>query len=200
MAEIRVERKTTSVWTWLVPLLLVVAALWWFLGRGPVRTVAGRGTVDSAGAYNRAPVATADSAATGISDFTSFISAQNAMRDENQQHAFTAGGIRRLAAALSGMQVGEGTSTKIAEMREQANALESSSASSDKHAEMARTAFIAAADVFRDLPAERVSGDIVAQVRAAAQAMKSAPTLLEQKDQIDAFFDAASRALRGAKS
>ena len=201
MAEIRVERKESGPWAWLIPLLLVGAALWWFFGRGPDGAVAtSRETADSAAAYNGAQTPSTDSAASGAADFSTFVAAQNAGRDENQQHAYTAGGIRRLAAALDGMQPGAGTSTRLADMREQANALESSSVESNKHADMARAAFIAAADVFGGLPEDRVSKDAASQVRAAAEALKPSATLLEQKERIDTFFAAASQALRSAKS
>jgi len=200
MAEINIERKTTNVWTWLIPVLLAAAALWWFFGRGTGGTFASGETADSAGAYNQTPMTSSDSAKAGASGFAAFVSEKSAVRDEMQQHTFTAGGIRRLAAALDGMQPGEGTSTKLAEMRDQANALENSASGSDQHADMTRTAFLAAADVFSGLPADRLGTDAVSEVRAKAEAMKSAPTLLAQKDQIDAFFAAASRALRGAKS
>jgi hypothetical protein len=30
MAEIKLEHKRTSVWTWLIPLLLIAALIWWW--------------------------------------------------------------------------------------------------------------------------------------------------------------------------
>ncbi len=41
MSEIKIQRKTTSVWPWLIPLLIVVAVLlWWLLAREPDPDVA----------------------------------------------------------------------------------------------------------------------------------------------------------------
>lgn len=208
MAEIRIEKKATSAWTWLLPLLLVGAGLWWFFGRGngadvgsgiqpdSSGAVSSTGMTDSAGAYSGARSSAGGAATGSVADFATFVGAQSATRDENEQHRFTAGGIRRLAQALESLESGAGTSTKLADMRAQANALESSAVGSDRHADMTRTAFLAAADVFAMIPTNRVSAVATSQIRAAAEAMSAGPTLLGQKDKIDAFFSAAAKALR----
>lgn len=200
MAEIRIEKKSTSMWTWLIPLLLVAAALWWYFGRGPGdRDVTAAQTdtrTDSAAAYSASATAQHDSSDGTVPGFTAFVSNNGASRNENQQHAFTAEGIRRLSKVLDGAMPGNSTTTSTATMRAQANALENSAAESSRHADMARTAFVAAAEAFGSLPEERMSRDAANRVREAANGMMADQTLLAQKDKIDAFFVVASRALQ----
>ncbi len=200
MADIRIERKTPNVWAWLLPLLLLLAATWWFFGRGPGdrdRTTAQNDVApDSAAAYSSSTATRDDSAGGNVADFTAFVSANGASRGENEQHAFTAEGIRRLSKVLDGVMPGTTTTTSTAEMRAQANALENSAAESTRHANMARTAFLAAGQAFGSLPDGRLSRDAVNRVRDAANGVDAEQSLLSQKDRIDAFFAAASRALQ----
>lgn len=200
MADIRIEKKTSNVWTWLLPLLLALAAMWWFFGRGPgdrnLTNAQPATRSDSAAAYSSTSAVQDDSSDGTVADFTAFVSGSSASRNENQQHAFTAEGIRRLSKVLDGVMPGNSTTTSTATMRAQANELENSAAESSRHAAMARTAFMAAAEAFGSLPEGRISRDAANRVRDAANGMGAEPSLLAQKDKIDAFFGAASRALQ----
>ena len=200
MADIRIEKRASNMWAWLLPLLLALAAMWWFFGRGAGdRNLANAPQdtrSDSAAAFSSTSAAQDDSSAGTVADFTAFVSDNSASRGENEQHAFTAEGIRRLSRVLDGVMPGNSTTTSTATMRAQANALENSAAESSRHADMARTAFIAAAEAFGSVPEGRISPDAASRVRDAANGIGADQSLLAQKDKIDAFFGAASRALQ----
>lgn len=215
MAEIPIERKRgTAIWPWIIALLIVLLLLWFFFWRhrdGTSQTaradsaaaVATSGSMDSsAGALGAtdatgAPVgggaAGANaSASSAVSAFTTFVANTSANTDEGKQHAYTAGGVTRLADALAALGA---SGAPLDNMRKQATALESSSAQSTHHADMARSAFRSAADAFSALKAKYPTAD-VGRVRSTADAMKDGPHLLEQKDKIQAFFDASRDALQ----
>mgnify|MGYP000083943334 CR=1 FL=1 len=200
MAEIRIEKKPRDVWAWMIPMLLLLASLWWFFGRGsrePVLTNAQADTrTDSAAAYSSASPVRDDPSTNTVADFVAFVSDSGAWRGDDQQHAYTAEGIRRLSMVLDGAMPGNTTTATTATMRAQANAIENSAAESSRHADMARTAFIAAAAAFDSLPAGRLPPDAATRVRDAANRMRSEPDLPAQKDRIAAFFLAASRAVQ----
>lgn len=201
MAEIHIERKRGNALMWVIPGLIVLALLWWFM-RGGDRNEAATVVTDST-AYVRDTVTAAgdvarDSAG-GTDEFVRFVGVREPNRDLAGHHAYIAGGVRRLATALAAMTTSSGAADKLAEMRRNADALESSAVESDRHADMARQAFLAAADVFAMLPGSQTAAVDVAAVRTAADAVKPRSQLLEQEDKVDSFFDAASRALQAAK-
>jgi len=56
MAEIRLEKKRTSPLVWLIPLLLILALLaWWLLSQGDATTATPATTADSAAISGPAP-------------------------------------------------------------------------------------------------------------------------------------------------
>lgn len=201
MAEIHIEKKRGNALMWVIPGLMLLALLVWFMQRGDRNEVA---TVvpDSTG-YARDTVSAAGDVARetagGADEFVRFVGVREPNRDLAGQHAYIAGGVRRLATALAAMTTNSGAADKLAEMRRHADALESSAVESDRHANMARQAFLAAADVFGMLPGSQAAAVDVAALRTAADAVKPTPPLLDQKDKVDSFFDAASRALQAAK-
>lgn len=140
--------------------------------------------------------AAAGGGATGaIAEFTRFVSAVSPNATEEMQHAYTAGGIRRLADALSALGA---TGAPIQNMRSQASALQNSSPTSTKHADMARSAFASAADAFASLKGPSATGASTAlgNVHTAANAVRPGAHLLDQKDRIQAFFVSAKNALQ----
>ncbi len=199
MAEIRIEKKPSNVWAWMIPLLLLLATLWWYFGRGPrtpdLTSAQADTRTDSAAAYSSASPGRDETSASTVADFVTFVSDNGASRGDDQQHVYTAEGIRRLSKVLDGVMPGNTTTTSTATMRAQANALENSAVGSSRHADMARTAFLAAAAAFDSLPAGRLSPDAATRVREAAVAMRSDSELLAQRERVNAFFGAASRAV-----
>lgn len=191
MAEIHIEKKQTSIWMWLIPLLLLAGIVFWWRSGRDADQVGMSGVADSAVA---APAPMDNAAATAaVGDFTRFVAVREEGTDEGRQHAYALGGIRRLTTALESLNPGAGAATDLAEMRRQAEALENSPAESTRHADMVRAAFVAGANVIAMLP--NVQEADVPNVRSAAESVKAGSPLLEQKDMIDAFFRAASRTL-----
>lgn len=128
-----------------------------------------------------------------VGDFVRFVAVIDPNTDEGKQHAYAAGGLRRLADALASLGA---SGAPIDNIRKQANALQNSSPNSTDHAGMARSGFASAADAFNSLKGKYPSLD-VARVRTAADAMKTGPHLLEERAKIQAFFETASTALQG---
>ncbi|MEJ7761073.1 MAG: hypothetical protein WKF55_15940 [Gemmatimonadaceae bacterium] len=210
MAEIPIQKKAGgSMLPWLLGALLLAAVLWFLFGRGgdnveplvtdigPAPTV-GPVTGDSATA---GPVEDAAGSPAAVQEFATFVAATDANRDEAAQHAYSAGGIRRLADALDALDGnGDQNSAALANMRKQADALQDKSAGSG-HAAMTRSAFASAVDIFagreRSNPAESTNA---AKVRSAASNLKTDRDLLAQKATIQSFFEAARNALQAARS
>ncbi len=128
-----------------------------------------------------------------VGDYTRFVAVVDPNMDEGKQHAYAAGGLRRLADALASLGA---SGAPIANMRSQAAALQNSSPNSTHHAGMARSGFASAADAFDSLKGKYPSLD-VARIRTAADAMNTGPHLLGQKANVQAFFEMARTALQG---
>jgi hypothetical protein len=118
MAEIRSEKKSTSMWTWVTPALLVAGVLGCFFGRGPGdRDLTNAQTdtrSDSAAAYSSSSTGQNDSSDGTVAGFTAFVADNSASRGENQQHPFTAESFRRLSKVLDGAIPGNSTTTSTA--------------------------------------------------------------------------------------
>ena len=206
MAEIRVERKRRSLLPLLLALLVLLLIAWYFLSRdntpGTVAAVGDTATVaagappaaNDTAAGTLAPATGA--AATALDAYVGFVGNNRVERNEDEQHAYTAGGLRRLATAIETMNPADAARAQVDLIRQKADSLEITAPGDDRHADMARAAFGAAAEAMRALP--RASG-ASAQIQRAARAadgMRADGHMLDQKDQIQAFFDAAGDALR----
>ncbi|HEX6315855.1 MAG TPA: hypothetical protein VFZ73_13385 [Gemmatimonadaceae bacterium] len=191
MAEIHIERKKTNALLWLIPLLLLAAVfIWWMNGRGAA-DVGMQNVPDS-------PVAASNDNANAIGagavgEFTQFVAATGERLDQDRQHAFTVEGIRRLTSAIESLNPGAGAVSEVTEMRQHADALESSPVESSRHADMVRAAFLAGARAFALLPG--TSQADATTLRSAAENVKADSMLLAQTETIDSYFRAAVRAL-----
>lgn len=218
MAEIRVERKRRPLLPYLLALLVLVALLWWFLNRGRAddAAVAAADTATVATGVDTTAVAAAGGAATtadtaagavaapagtgnaAVDDFVTFVEPSTVERNEDEQHKFTADGLRRLAAALQSMKPGGAAAAQLALVRQKADSLQTTAQADDRHAEMARAAFDAANEVMAALPNARgLAGELDA-ARKAAGAVNAGGKLLAQRTQVQGYFDAAASALRAA--
>ena len=216
MAEIRVERKRRNLLPLLLGLLALLLLLWWFLSRnrGPETAAAPADTATVATGIAAAPTtndtaagtlatppaagAAAGAAAGGssaLNDYVTFIGNNRVERNEDEQHAYTAGGLRRLATVLEGMNPAGAARAQVDLMRQKADSLEITSPGDDRHADMTRAAFTAAAEAMRALPGANGASSQLESVTRAANAVSGQRHMLEQKDQIQAFFDAARTAL-----
>lgn len=219
MAEIKIERKDKhAIWPWIIAAIVLLLLLWWWAssrhsndstaartdstmtmtsGGAVAATGAGAyGAGDSAGVNGATAGATGSAAGApaAVTEFTNWVATVEPSRDEAKQHAYTIGGIRRLADALAA----EGASgSALDNMRKQADALEQSSPNATNHADLTRSAFIAAADAFSTVAASHpnVAAD-TARIRSAATSMKGGTHLLDQKDKVQNFFDSARDGLK----
>lgn len=212
MAEIKVERKRRSLLPLLLGLLLLLLIAWWFLSRngsaGTAAASADTATVatgivpptpitNDTAAGTLAPGAAAGAAAGGaLGDYVEFVGNSRVERNEDEQHAYTAGGLRRLATVLEGMNPAGAARAQVDLIRQKADSLQITSTGDDRHADMTRAAFTAAAEAMRTLPVAGGASAKLDGVTRAAGAVRPERHMLEQKEQIQAFFDAARAALQ----
>ncbi len=189
MAEIPIQRKEgRNIWPLLLGLLALLAIIWLLMGRR-------RGDTTATVPDTTRTVATGTVTPGAVATFASFVGTTDPNRDETKQHEYTVTGLRHLADALAAVGA---SGPGLDSMRTEATALQNSPANSTQHADMARSAFMSAASVMASLQTQRFPNmaNDVAGVRQAAQAVKPGTHLLEQKDQIQTFFERARDALQ----
>lgn len=210
MAEIQIERKEPRNWLWIVLLLIVLALLaWWLLSR---RTDAedrvATGTLGGA-IVDTGPTAATGGAAGDVDAYLSFVQDTQARAAMSNVHEYTADGIRRLAAALNsvvdrdaaGSAAGGGDlRPRLDWLREKADSLQRNP-QSNQHAGQARDAFIGATAIMEELRARRPNiTDQVRQARDAAESLRERGQLLEQRAEVQRFFERAAEVLRNIAS
>ena len=218
MAEIKIERKRRNLLPLLLGLLALLLIAWWLLSRNgsastaaasadtatvatgipadaPVTSDTSAGTIAGAGAA--AAGAAVGAAPNGLlGDYVEFIGNSRVERNEDEQHAYTAGALRRLASVIEGMNPAGAARAQVDLIRQKADSLQITSTGDDRHADMTRAAFAAAAEAMRALPSAAGARAQLPAVTSAAAAISPQRHMLEQKDQIQAFFDAARAALQ----
>jgi len=206
MAEIPIERKEGRNW---LPLILGLLALLLLLGFCFMR----RGNdgvatapADSA-AVAAAPGATDTAAAAGggnangaIEQFAQFVQQRDTTQETEGQHAYTAEGTRRLAAALDAVAGGNPNISVYADsMRSSIDRLQRSS-DKDVHADDAKAAFSAATSAMEQIDRARGRTRDVAPMRAIYNQLSSQRPLLPQLGTVHRFFEAARDALNGMRA
>lgn len=206
MAELHIERKERSAWPWiLLGLALLALLLWYLLGRddvddGVVADTAAGVVTDTSAAPGAMPGAAGDAGA--VAAFLAYTDERRARQDADLTHEYTADGIRGLAAALDVVARqdtvgGAALQPRLDSLRQGADALQRN-AESMQHAEQTRAAFTSAAGIMAAVQERRFPdlGDEVGQVREAAEAVRAGAPLLEQRAQVQTFFDRAAAVLR----
>ena len=221
MAEIPIERKEGRNW---LPLILGLLALLLLLGfcfmrRGndgvatapadSAAVAAAPGATDSAAANTAAaPVAgaAAGAAAAGgnangaIEQFAQFVQQRDTTQETEGQHAYTAEGTRRLAAALDAVAGSNPNISVYADsMRSSIDRLQRSS-DKDVHADDAKAAFSAATSAMEQIDRARGRTRDVAPMRAIYNQLSSQRPLLPQLGTVHRFFEAARDALNGMRA
>jgi hypothetical protein len=197
MAEIKLERKGTPIWPWILGLLLLAGLLWYFLTRDNDGATATAGdttaaVTDTTGAVAGPAVAggaTANAAGTGadVEDFATFVGRNDTSAETEENHQYTASGIRSLAASIERM--GGGASGQAAQtMRTLADSLQITGGNDDRHADMAKRAFQAAVGAMG-------TGANVGAARTAAGAIDVSQPLLSQTARVRTFFERARDAM-----
>ena len=198
MAEIQLERKEGRNWLWIVLGLLLLAALaWWLLSQ--------RGDQDPVVTETPGGVVTDSLPGTGmtgsgeVNGFIQFVEDNRARTEMGRDHEFTAEGIRHLAGALGAVATGEGAALhpRIDSLRQKADSIQRNT-QSGQHANQVRDAFTSAVAIMDDLRQRSYpnAASHVTQARQAAEAVKPGQQLLDQKQQIQQFFEHSAEVLR----
>lgn len=205
MAEIQLERKEKGGnWLWILLVLALLALLaWWLLSRRGdddriVPTADTTAVMDTA----RGSGATIAGAPSEVNDFLRFVEDNRARSEMGRDHEFTADGIRRLAAALGAMAANDSAGAvalrpRVDSLRAQADSLQRS-AESGQHSAQTRRAFDRSVSLM-DAMQQRRQGSAagpVNELRQAAQAVQPTRQLLEQRAEVQRFFERAADAIR----
>jgi hypothetical protein len=204
MAEIRIEEKRRRN---LLPLIIGALLLLALAGWCATRDRDGADTADGARTDATASTATAAGAgaagtATGaggggaVADFASYVTARDTAQETEGNHQYTAGGVRRLAAALEESAAGNPDIAVYADsMRRSVDRLQQG-ANTDVHADDAKAAFSAAVSAMAQIDQARGRTRDVAPMRAIYGELSSKRPLLPQLGTVQRFFEAARDGLQ----
>ena len=207
MAEIHIERKERSVWPWLLVGLLALALIAWMVTRRGVDDRLGTVAVDSAAGavFDSAPeaaAATNDALPAPVASFLTFVEENRARSAADSTHDYTSDGLRYLAGALDVVvrrdTVGrQSLDAQVGWLRARADTLQRDWRSSH-HARATREAFVSAASLMQALQQQRYPDamDKVTGVVNASQGVRADVPLLQQKAEVQQFFDRAAEAIR----
>lgn len=207
MAEIRVEKKK-SIWPWILGLLLLALILWAVfeamdrdepvVAGEPVETVPAE--PDRGGFADEAAVPAE------VEQFASTCVTDVAPEAMGREHEYTVQCIEHLAASISAVierpeRVSLDLQQRVQEFEETAQRLEESDPESQEHAGMTREVFVSAADLLNSVQEELYIGQSeidqqVSQLEQTAAAVKADTPMLEQREDVQAFFQQAADALR----
>jgi hypothetical protein len=211
VADIDIRRKRPGIWTWLAILVLLALLVWLIaeLVDSPEDAEAG----EAVAAMDAAPMSPAvpdpvlvidpSVPAPAVAAFVGHVRSGEARMGAD--HAYTAEGLTRMATALRELeQAHRGLSAdaraQAGEFYARAAALVVSPDTLMAHADWVHAAAMDAAGVMEGL-AEEVKGPVpelreqVGQVRTAAQAIDPGTALLQQQDQVRAFFRQSADAM-----
>ena len=200
MAEIQLERKEGKNWIWIVLGLLLLALLaWWLLSqRGDNDPV----VAETPGMVTDSLPRTGMTGSGEVDGFIQFVDDNRARTEMGRDHEFTAEGIRRLAGALGSVATrdtvgGAALQPRLDSLRQKADSLERNT-QSGQHSAQARDAFTSAVAIMDDLRQRRFpnAAGHVTQARQAAEAVQPGQQLLEQKAQVQRFFEHSAEVLR----
>lgn len=206
MAEIEIERHERRIWPWVLGLLVLALLAWWLLymrgtdadGNVAIETTAGT-VIDSVPGTS---VGTRESAPAAVNDFLSYVEENRAEQSADSTHTYQAEGLRRLAAALDELAdrdtIGSvSLDSRITALRNRADALQRNWRSTE-HARYTREAFDSAAVLVEGMQRQRFSNiaNEAAQLRQAASGVAPDRLLLEQKAEVQRFFQRAADAVR----
>ena len=207
MAEIHIEQKERSVWPWMLVGLLALGLIVWVVTRPGVDDRMSTLAVDSAAgavldSSAAAGPATTDGMPAPVARFLTFVEENRARSAADSAHDYTSDGLRHLAGALDVLvrrdTVGrQSLDSQVSWLRVRADTLQRDWGSAD-HARAARQAFLSAASLIQALQEQRYPDamDEVTGVVDASQGVKADLPLLQQKAEVQQFFDRVADAVR----
>jgi hypothetical protein len=223
MADINIQKKERPVWPWVLGILAVLALVFFLFRnndgddrRQAATTTTTRDTVDRR-ATDRTATGAGMGARTGagaagtearedmprnVENFVEYVNENSARQEADLDHDYTADGIRRLARALDDLadranMDGDDFDARKDRLKEQADAIQKNPQSL-QHANIIRDAFTSAADMMESIQRQAYPnhGNQVSQVRQAANNINPNQQTMNQKGQIDTFFERSSQALQ----
>ncbi len=219
MADINIQKKERPVWPWVLGILAVLALVFFLFRnndgddrRQAATTTTTRDTVDrtatgagigaGAGAGAATGTAAREDMPRGVENFVEYVNENNARQEASLDHEYTADGINRLARALDDLADranvdGDDFDARKDRLKEQADAIQKDPHSL-QHANIIRDAFTSAADMMETIQRQAYPdhGNQVSQVRQAANNINPNQQTLNQKQQIESFFERSSQALQ----
>jgi hypothetical protein len=201
MAEIGIERKSPTLWPWVLLLLVVLIGGWlWFEREDPVEnTTAGEDAAPALGRDGQANATvtgtSGDSAPAPVLDYMRYsgvVAGATDVPEMSIAHDYSAEGLRKLAAALettASAQKADVAQT-VSRLRASADELQQDQRSL-RHAALVRDAFTAAAEAIGSLSQ---APDVTA-LKSAAAAIDPGRPLLGQRDAVRQFFRQSAEAL-----
>ena len=203
MADINLERKSPSVWPWVLGLLAVLLVVGiWMASTDDSRDdeLAASDPTPAAGYGAERPEATPQGGAVdeAVDEYVAFAGLTGREAEPasmGREHEYTAEGLRKLTAALNSVVAkdGDGESRQRFErFRQTAERIQEDPASR-QHANQVRDAFVSASEVISSF--ENASAD---EVRAIAESVDPDTPLLEQREKVQRFFQESARQIRAA--
>jgi hypothetical protein len=206
MAEIEIQRKKPPIWPWILGALVLVALLWFLVDqagqRSPDQTTATATTATTTSPRTTAPPTDPTSPMLPeVREFVTFVRQGEATEEAGLYHEYTSTGIRNLADALNAIahrtdNHNDRINQKHQQLHQMADKIQQDPHST-RHANIIRDAFTTSADLMEQLQRNLYPqlDDQVAEVRQAAQSLNPQDLTLDQKDDIQRFFERASNAV-----
>jgi hypothetical protein len=200
MAEIEIQKKKQPIWPWILGAIVLVGLLWFLVAqtgrdRDVERPVA-------AAQEAREPARTTAPMIPEVQEYITYVRQGEATEDAGLEHEYTSEGIRNLADAINAIaQRTNVHNDQIAQQHEELHQMADQiqqDPHSTRHANIIRNAFATSADMMEQVQTNQFPNldGHVSQVRQAAQNVDPQQQTLDQKQEIQNFFDQASHALQ----
>jgi hypothetical protein len=198
MADIQTAKTPQPIWPWIVGVLALLLIVWIWAAPSE-NQVTGESEPTTDGSSSE-PVETTELPSEPVrvyQQFSGVIAGGGDIPEMGVDHAYTADGIRKLAAALESLAAENAdadTRAKLEQFRRDADRLQEDPKSTG-HAKIAREVFISAVDVMASIEA----GPPATDLRALAESIDPNQPLLGQRDKVRSFFRESAQVIRDAE-
>lgn len=204
MADINIEKKSSNkpVWPWILGLLVLIGVIWGIAEMTDNEPERDQMAVAEE-PYEQEPIAT-DPQANRLEEnpqtqsFVLYINESDVKDRIAEDHQVTGEALMRLSGALEGLSQNNGAHTQqIEEIRQTAQQIQTS-AQSEQHAGMVKSAFTTAANVLGQIQQNQfpdAAESEVQDLQETSRELKVNEQLSEQKDDVEDFFEKAADAI-----
>ncbi|MFN3404796.1 MAG: hypothetical protein ACK40G_11910 [Cytophagaceae bacterium] len=217
MADIRVERRRKPIWPWIVGLILIVGAVWLLVDMtGKDRRETGvafdeewqqqEQTMTQEDQMQGEEQMQGQQQGQGIpeaSAYVNFIDENNVKEAMGVNHEMTAEALSRLGDAINGLAAGQAdVSGEVNLIKERAQQIQQDPQSL-QHANRIQEAFTSASDALQKVQQQRfpdMGQDDLNSLNESASAINPQEQLLNQKDQIESFFEESANVVEQMNS